>query len=122
MLDFNKKDYKKLLYYILILAILIPVFIFLLDKFNVKNIDKIAFKIVDIYVLLIITYSIISGIIRRNVFSEKNNNYLCMFWLILGIVASIAYIFIGKIIINIYLVLVVLMAIYLYIKSKKVDE
>ena len=122
MLDFNKKDYKKLLYYILILAILIPVFIFILDKFNVKNIDKIAFKIVDIYVLLIITYSIISGIIRRNVFSEKNNNYLCMFWLILGIVASIAYIFIGKIIINIYLVLVVLMAIYLYIKSKKVDE
>ncbi|MFU2418439.1 hypothetical protein [Peptacetobacter sp. AB800] len=122
MLDFNKKDYKKFLYYILILAILIPVFIFILDKFNVKNIDKIAFKIVDIYVLLIITYSIISGIIRRNVFSEKNNNYLCMFWLILGIVASIAYIFIGKIIINIYLVLVVLMAIYLYIKSKKVDE
>ena len=122
MLDFNKKDYKKFLYYILILAILIPVFIFILDKFNVKNIDKIAFKIVDIYVLLIITYSIISGIIRRNVFSEKNNNALCMFWLILGIVASIAYIFIGKIIINIYLVLVVLMAIYLYIKSKKVDE
>lgn len=122
MLDFNKKDYKKFLYYILILAILIPVFIFILDKFNVKNIDKIAFKIVDIYVLLIITYSIISGIIRRNVFSEKNNNYLCMFCLILGIVASIAYIFIGKIIINIYLVLVVLMAIYLYIKSKKVDE
>lgn len=122
MLDFNKKDYKKFLYYILILAILIPVFIFILDKFNVKNIDKIAFKIVDIYVLLIITYSIISGIIHRNVFSEKNNNALCMFWLILGIVASIAYIFIGKIIINIYLVLVVLMAIYLYIKSKKVDE
>lgn len=122
MLDFNKKDYKKLLYYILILAILIPVFIFILDKFNVKNIDKIAFKIVDIYVLLIITYSIISGIIRRNVFSEKNNNTLCMFWLILGIVASIAYIFIGKIIINIYLVLVVPMAIYLYIKAKKVLE
>lgn len=32
MLDFYKKDYKKFLYYILILAILIPVFIFILDK------------------------------------------------------------------------------------------
>lgn len=122
MLDFNKKDYKKFLYYILILAILIPVFIFILDKFNVKNIDKIAFKIIDLYTLLVMTYSIISGIIDRNVFSEKNNNTFCMFWLILGIVAAIAYIFIGKIIINIYLVLVLLMAIYLYIKSKKLNK
>lgn len=122
MLDFNKKDYKKFLYYILILAILIPVFIFILDKFNVKNIDKIAFKIVDLYTLLVMTYSIISGIIHRNVFSEKNNNTFCMFWLILGIVAAITYIFIGKIIINIYLVLVLLMAIYLYIKSKKLNK
>lgn len=122
MLDFNKKDYKKFLYYILIIAILIPVFIFILDKFNVKNIDKIAFKIIDLYTLLVMTYSIISGIIDRNVFSEKNNNTFCMFWLILGIVAAIAYIFIGKIIINIYFVLVLLMAIYLYIKSKRLNK
>lgn len=122
MLDFNKKDYKKFLYYILIIAILIPVFIFILDKFNVKNIDKIAFKIIDLYTLLVMIYSIISGIIDRNVFSEKNNNTFCMFWLILGIVAAIAYIFIGKIIINIYFVLVLLMAIYLYIKSKRLNK
>lgn len=39
MLDFNKKDYKKFLYYILILSILIPVFIFNLHTFK-KNSQK----------------------------------------------------------------------------------
>lgn len=118
MVNFINKNSKSLSIVLIFIAVLLIIFIFTSENIFGDRAEHIATTLVDLYLLTIWLFISLKAICQNSVYSDKVNNNLCAFSIVLAILSAILYFIVGKNIIYLYLAITIVIDIYLYLHKK----
>lgn len=118
MVNFINKNSKSLSIVLIFIAVLLIIFIFTSENIFGDRAEHIATTLVDLYWLIIWLFISLKAICQNSIYSDKVNNNLCAFSIVLAILSAILYFIVGKNIIYLYLAITIVIDIYLYLHKK----